>query len=77
MTTINISLPDKLKEQAESLVDKGLYASFSDLVRDALRQTISKSRYDLWAEEAKEDLRKGRAKVLKSQKDIDEYIKSL
>jgi uncharacterized protein len=37
MTTINISLPDKLKKQADSLVKEGYYASFSDLVRSALR----------------------------------------
>lgn len=77
MTTINISLPDKLKQQAETLIERGFYASFSDLVRDALRQTISKSKYDLWAEEAKQDLKTGKAIVLKSKKDIKNYFDSL
>jgi Arc/MetJ-type ribon-helix-helix transcriptional regulator len=77
MTTINISLPEKLKADAEVLIKKGFYASFSDLVRDSLRHVIAKSRYDLWYEEAKEDERKGRAVVLKSQKDIDNYFKKL
>jgi len=77
MNTINISLPEKLKDQASDLVRKGHYASFSDLVRDSIRQLISKNRYDLWAEETKRDLKKGRAKVLKSDKEIDEYMKSL
>lgn len=37
MATINVSLPDKLKSQADKLVKDGYYASFSDLVRSALR----------------------------------------
>lgn len=77
MNTINISLPEKLKEQASELVIKGHYASFSDLVRDSIRQLISKNKYDMWAEEAKIDLKKGRAKVLKSVSEIDRYMKSL
>jgi Arc/MetJ-type ribon-helix-helix transcriptional regulator len=40
MTTINISLPDKLKKQADKLIKDGYYASFSDLVRTGLRQMI-------------------------------------
>lgn len=77
MTTINISLPEKLKEQAQTLVEKGFYASFSDLVRDSIRQLIAEDRYDLWFKEAKEDLKRGRAKELKGKKEIDDYIKSL
>ncbi len=77
MTTINISLPEKLKDDAQNLVKKGFYASFSDLVRDSLRQIVEKSKYDLWYEDAKEDEEKGRAKVLKSGKDIDNYFKKL
>ena len=77
MSTINISIPDKLKEQAETLVKSGFYASFSDLVRDSLRKIVSQNKYDLWAEEAKEDLKKGRAKVLKSKKEIGEYFENL
>jgi Arc/MetJ-type ribon-helix-helix transcriptional regulator len=77
MNTINISLPDRLKEQATDLVKKGHYASFSDLVRDSIRQLISKNKYDLWVEETKLDLARGRAKVLKSGEEIDEYVKSL
>ncbi len=77
MVTINISLPEKLKDQAETLVKNGFYASFSDLVRDSLRQIVSKNKYDLWAEEAKEDLEKGRAVVLKNKKEIEEYMNSI
>ena len=77
MTTINISLPEKLKDEAEVLVDNGFYASFSDLVRDALRQVVAKNKYDLLAEETREDLKKGNAVVLKSKKDIKDYFDSV
>jgi predicted nucleotidyltransferase len=40
MTTINISLPDKLKNFADQQINGGYYASFSDLVRTALRQLL-------------------------------------
>ena len=76
MTTINISLPDKLKDQAQELVKVGLYASFSDIVRDSLRRLVEKNKYDLLAEEAKEDLRKGRATVLRNKKEIKEFMDS-
>ncbi len=77
MNTVNVSLPIKLKEQAQKLVDEGYYASFSDLVRDSLRQILSKNIYDLMVEEAIEDEKKGKAVILKTKKDIDEYINSL
>ena len=77
MATINISLPEKLKDQAQALVRGGFYASFSDLVRDSLRQIVSKNKYDLWAEEAKEDLKEGRAVVLRNKKEIEEYMDSI
>ena len=77
MTTINISLPEKLKEQAQTLVEEGFYASFSDLVRDSIRELIAENRYNLWFKEAREDLKKGRARQLRNKKEIDGYIKSL
>jgi Arc/MetJ-type ribon-helix-helix transcriptional regulator len=77
MNTVNISLPKKLKEQAQKLVEAGYYASFSDLVRDSLRQVVAKSKYDLMVEEAIEDEKRGEAVVLKSKKDIDKYMDSL
>ena len=77
MATINVSIPEKLKSRAEELVKLGFYSSFSDLVRDALRKTVEKDKYDLMAEEAKRELKEGKAKVLKSCKDIEEFVKSL
>jgi Arc/MetJ-type ribon-helix-helix transcriptional regulator len=77
MNTINISLPEKLKDQASQLVKEGYYASFSDMVRDSLRQLVAKSKYDIMAEEAKKDEKAGKLTVLKTPKDIDNFIKSL
>lgn len=77
MATINISLPERLKNEAQDLVNRGFYVSFSDLVRDSLRQVISKNQYDLWAEETEEEIKKGKAKILKSKEEIKDYFKSL
>ncbi len=77
MNTVNISLPVKLRKQAQELVDRGYYASFSDLVRDSLRQVVSKNKYDLLADEAERDMKNGKGVLLKSKKDIDEFFKTL
>lgn len=73
MTTINISLPEQLKKEADFLIGAGYYASFSDLVRDSLRRVI----YDEWYQEAKKDEKSGKAIILKSKKDIDNYFKKI
>lgn len=77
MTTINISLPEKLKKDAESLIKDGFFVSFSDLVRHSLREIVSKSKYDLMFEETKKDIKSGKAVILKTPKDIDNYFKKL
>jgi Arc/MetJ-type ribon-helix-helix transcriptional regulator len=77
MNTINISLPSQLKAQADSLIKKGYYASFSDLVRTALRKVISSSDIDLLVTEAMEDVKNGKATILKTNDDIDRYINSM
>ena len=77
MNTVNISLPVKLKKQAQELVDGGYYASFSDLVRDSLCQVLVKNKYDLIADEAEENMKKGKGVLLENENDIDEYFDSL
>jgi len=74
MATINISLPKKLKRESEKLVSRGYYVSFSDLVRSSLRKTLEVSKYDVWAEEAKEEYEKGITKTLKNSKDVRKLI---
>lgn len=77
MITINISLPEKLKDQARDLIKEGFYASFSDLVRDSLRKTLESAKYDMWVEEAKEDIENGGAVVLKNKKQIRDYFEKI
>jgi len=77
MDTINISLPSKLKNQADSLIDKGYFASFSDLVRTAIRELVGGSQYDILIREAIEDHRRGKTKVLRTKKDIDAFLDEL
>jgi len=77
MATINISLPTQLKSEAEELVENGLYVSFSDLVRDSIRKLIADAKYDLLYLQTKKDYKNGKATVLKSQKDIDDYFEKL
>lgn len=76
MDTINISLPSQLKGQADSLIKKGYFASFSDLVRTAIRKVLAENKYDRLVAEALRDHRLGRTKVLRTKKDIDEFIES-
>lgn len=77
MNIINISLPKKLREQANELVKAGYYASFSDLTRTAVRRLISENELDLLLEETKKDYKNGKAVVLKNQKDIDDFFRKL
>lgn len=75
MTTINISLPTQLKNQADLLVSQGYYASFSDLARTALRQIISKEELNLWLKQTKDNEVKNKAAILNSDQDIDLFLK--
>ena len=38
MASMNISLPDPLRDHVQACVDSGLYASASDYVRDLIRR---------------------------------------
>lgn len=77
MSTINISLPKKLHEQATALVKKGYYSSFSDLARTAVRRAIANDHYDEILAQTKKDLKNGKGITLKNQADIDKFFKSL
>lgn len=74
MTTINISLPDKLKKQADEAISDGYYASFSDFARTAFRQMLRDYKLDRLVKEAKEDYKAGRGTILRTKKDIDKYM---
>ena len=75
MTTINISLPNQLKNQADTLVSQGYYASFSDLARTALRHLISQEKLNLWLKQEKDSELSNKTVTLNSNQDIDLYLK--
>jgi antitoxin ParD1/3/4 len=56
MATMNISLPDKLKQWVESKVSAGDYASASDCVRDLVRRRME---YETKLAALREEIRKG------------------
>lgn len=76
-STINISLPTQLKLQADEAVNNGHYASFSDLMRTALRKILNESAYDKLLDEAKKEYKSGKSIVLSNPQDIDNYIDTL
>ncbi|WP_300530325.1 type II toxin-antitoxin system ParD family antitoxin [Maricaulis sp.] len=42
MATMNISLPQALKDWVEAQADRGLYANSSDYVRDLIRRDVER-----------------------------------
>ncbi len=77
MDTINISLPKQLKLKSEKLVESGMYASFSDLVRDSLRDKLEKSKYDLWFQEAALERKAGKGTLIKPNQDLQKHLNKL
>lgn len=77
ISTINISLPKKLKEAADALVAGGEYASFSDLARTALRQIILDRKYKLMIDEARREHALGLSTVINNKEELDTYLKQL
>ncbi|MBF0208617.1 MAG: hypothetical protein HQK53_17230 [Oligoflexia bacterium] len=77
ISTINISLPSKLKALADREIKKGYYVSFSDLVRSSLRKTLRVSELDILLEESKKEKREGKGITLRNKKDVDNYFKSI
>jgi len=75
--TINISLPSQLKQEANNLISAGHFVSFSDLVRTAIRKLLAESKYDLWAQQAKEEYNRGETKILKNKTEIKNFVSSL
>lgn len=77
ISTINISLPTKLKVAADALVANGEYASFSDLARTALRQIILDRKYKEMIDEAKREEALGLSTVINNKEELDAYLKQL
>lgn len=45
MATMNISLPDKMKEWVEARIEAGDYSNASDFVRDLIRKAQTRSQF--------------------------------
>ncbi|MBI5881137.1 ribbon-helix-helix protein, CopG family [archaeon] len=78
MNVVPIRLPDGLIKQVDDLVDKGLYSSRSDVVRDALRKLVWRDR---WKDiigiasdtgDSVKEMRKIKKKLSKNKIDLDE-----
>ncbi len=68
MATMNISLPDQMKDWVEQCVQSGRYANTSDYVRDLIR------RDHLKLEELRQALIEGEQSGPSSRFDIDTFI---
>lgn len=89
-TTINITLPERLKQEIDSRVRSGMYASVSEFIRNAVRRALTVrddipfgEAFSTEAEnlilQAEEEalVRPNATKALKTAKDIDRYLDSL
>lgn len=52
MATMNVSLPDKMKEWVESRTETGLYGNASDYVRDLIRKDQERADYVAYIQKA-------------------------
>jgi len=90
---VTISLPKNLYNQGMNLVNKGLFANFSDLVRSGIRTEFKEigpvvndfdetSIYNdkeliSGVQQSMEESTAGKGKILKSEKEIDEYLEAI
>jgi len=66
---VNISLPQTLKEEMESAVKKGGYATKSEFVRDLMR-LWKEDRFLREVQESRKQIINGKGKTLKSLKNL-------
>jgi Arc/MetJ-type ribon-helix-helix transcriptional regulator len=90
---VTISLPKNLYDEGMSMVNKGLFSNFSDLVRSGIReefkglQSVSQDfdeRYIYSDKELVKGVRQsmieskaGKGKIMKSDKEMDKYFEAL
>ena len=68
MATMNISLPDQMRDWVESQVDGGLYSNNSDYVRDLIRKDQQRNQKIQAMQQAiDEGLQSGRPKPFNKQ----------
>lgn len=84
MTTVNISLPQSMYEDAKKMLAKNRYASISELVRDALRKVMYQDVTENGFTQAFEDkVLKAATEplnddvILETEEDIDKFFNTL
>ncbi|MEK7516307.1 MAG: ribbon-helix-helix domain-containing protein [Patescibacteria group bacterium] len=68
-TVMNISLPPNLTKEVAKAIKKQRYASKSEFFRHLLREWLA-GRLALELEEDRQEFRSGKAKILRSMKDL-------
>jgi hypothetical protein len=90
---VTISLPKNLYEEGMSLINRGLFSNFSDLVRSGIREEFkglkpiltdfdekyiySDKKLIAAVKKSTKQLKAGKGKTLKTDKEMDEYFKNL
>jgi Arc/MetJ-type ribon-helix-helix transcriptional regulator len=90
---ITISIPEKMYAEAVSLIKKGLFSNFSDLVRSGIREELKELRpviHDIDEQliyrdkelmkgvaESLREAKKGRGRKFKDKKEMNDYLNSL
>ena len=56
MKTLQVELPDQMAREVEDAVQKGAFGNAAEVVRVALREFISRRRYELLEQQQLEDV---------------------
>ena len=90
---ITISIPENLYREGMDLIKSGLFSNFSDLVRSGIREEFKELRPVIedfheraiysdkkliaGVKQSRKEAKEGKGKILKSDKEIDEYFEAL
>jgi antitoxin ParD1/3/4 len=81
MATMNVSLPDPMKEWVDERVKSGQYGNASEYVRDLIREDQRNEEWRQYVirelEEGEADLREGRYTELNSSEEITEFLNEI
>lgn len=90
---VTISLPERLYDEGNKMVEKGLFSNFSDLVRSGIREEFKEmakisSEFDrkhIYSDKrlvsdvkrSVAEAESGKGKIAESEKEIDEYMDNI
>lgn len=77
MTSINISLSERLKSSAEGLISSGRYSTLSKLAQKAIERLIQIEDLDNILSDSKKAYKKGVAVTVSSKRDLSSYFAQL